>query len=391
MIDTPDPLSDAAAGDGPEPRPADRGAWTRTKSTVWSVRDHDGHGWTVSRRSRDNSWRVFHDHPGVPGIGKTFGGRGEAIDAAVIHMRAHNIAVAGSIPPPAAGRAPGSGTRPMSNPLSFADAAESVLRVSERREPMHYQEITEKALADGLITTRGKTPAATLRSAIFIEIERRARRGEPQRFYREESGYIGLTEWRARGMSARIDEHNKKVHTALLARLHELTPAKFEELVGGLLGKLGFEEIERTSLTNDGGIDVRGTLVVADAVRIRMAVQVKRWKNNVQAPVVQHVRGSLAVHEKGLLITTSDFSSGARKEADRQGAAPIALMDGAQLVSLLIEHLPDEIGVRRDDVRLLELARAPVGNRKDTQGDPHDRPRVLSRNALPQPAPPAPT
>jgi restriction system protein len=35
----------------------------------------------------------------------------------------------------------------------------------------------------------------------------------------------------------------------------------------------------------------------------------------VQAPVVQQVRGSLGAHEQGLIITTSDFSTGARSEA----------------------------------------------------------------------------
>ena len=38
-------------------------------------------------------------------------------------------------------------------------------------------------------------------------------------------------------------------------------------------------------------------LVVGDAVRIRMAVQVKRWKGNVQSPTVQQVRGSLGAHD----------------------------------------------------------------------------------------------
>ena len=41
-----------------------------------------------------------------------------------------------------------------------------------------------------------------------------------------------------------------------------------------------------------------------------MAVQVKRWKNNVQAPTVQQVRGALGAREQGLIIATSNFSSG---------------------------------------------------------------------------------
>ena len=83
-----------------------------------------------------------------------------------------------------------------------------------------------------------------------------------------------------------------------------------------------------------------------------MAVQVKRWKGNVQVPVVQQVRGSLGTHDQGLIITTSDFSSGATEEARRPNAVPVALMNGDQLVALLVEH---NIGVHRISYDLIEL------------------------------------
>lgn len=85
---------------------------------------------------------------------------------------------------------------------------------------------------------------------------------------------------------------------------------EFEELVGKLLTRLGFDEVEVTQLSRNGGIDVRGRLVVGDVIRTRMAVQVKKWAKNIQAPIVQQVRGSLGAHEQGLIITTSDFSKG---------------------------------------------------------------------------------
>ena len=96
-----------------------------------------------------------------------------------------------------------------------------------------------------------------------------------------------------------------------------MEPGEFEELISLLLAEMGFEVVEGTKLSGDGGIDVRGTLVVGNVVRIKMAVQVKKWKlkNNIQAPVVQQVRGSLGAHEQGLIITTSDFSKGSVKEA----------------------------------------------------------------------------
>jgi restriction system protein len=131
-----------------------------------------------------------------------------------------------------------------------------------------------------------------------------------------------------------------------------MSPAGFEALVRQLLVALGFEEVELTPISGDGGIDVRGTLVVGDVVRTRMAVQVKRWKGNVGAPIVQQVRGSLGTHEQGLIITTSDFSRSAYAEAQRPDAIPVALMNGKQLVALLVEN---DIGVRRTSYDLIEL------------------------------------
>ena len=64
------------------------------------------------------------------------------------------------------------------------------------------------------------------------------------------------------------------------------------------------------------------------------------------------MRGSLGTHEQGLIITTSDFSPGARKEAARPDAVPVALMNGEQLVMLLVEN---GIGVTRLSHEIVEL------------------------------------
>lgn len=120
-----------------------------------------------------------------------------------------------------------------------------------------------------------------------------------------------------------------------------------------VLSRRKFEEVELSSASGgDGGIDVRGTLVVGNSVRIRMAVQAKRWKNNVTSPIVQQVRGSLGTHEQGLIITTSDFSKGAKTEANRSNAAPVALMNGERMAELLAEY---EIGASISSYKLFEL------------------------------------
>jgi restriction system protein len=187
---------------------------------------------------------------------------------------------------------------------------------------------------------------------ILGDIQRMARRGEKSRFTKCGRGLVGLTQWESSGLVYQIEQHNKGVRKELLEHIGKMTPAEFEALVGRLLTAIGFELVSVTPINNDGGIDVRGTLIVGDSIKIRMAVQAKRWKSNVPTPVVQQVRGSLGAHEQGLIITSSNFSAGARKEAERPDATPVALMNGDQLINLLIEN---DILVRRTGYDLIEL------------------------------------
>ena len=239
---------------------------------------------------------------------------------------------------------------------SFLKAAYRVLtECNPHKKPIHYRDIVRTAMENGWLVSRGQTPELSLYTQVYDEIERHKRRGTHPRFERHKGGLIGLTEWATAGLPAQIDAHNRSVRKALRERLYELPFADFEQLVGQLLVELGFEDVEVTSKSGDGGIDVRGTLVVGGVIRTRMAVQAKRWKkgNNVQAPTVQQVRGSLGTHEQGLIITTSSFSAGAREEAKRPNAVPVALMDGDDLIELLVEH---EIGVSKTRFDMLEAA-----------------------------------
>jgi restriction system protein len=98
-----------------------------------------------------------------------------------------------------------------------------------------------------------------------------------------------------------------------------------------------------------------------------MAVQAKKWRigNNVQAPDVQRVRGSLGTHDQGLIITTSDFSPGARKEAERADAVPVALMNGEQFAALSATY---GLGVNRHTHEIFELSET-VGTSAGRQND----------------------
>ena len=86
-----------------------------------------------------------------------------------------------------------------------------------------------------------------------------------------------------------------------------------------------------------------------------MRVQVKRYKigNNISAPVVQQLRGKLrtSLLERGLVVTTSDFTKGAYQEAEAYGKANIDLMNGEKLVELLLKY---EIGVESQKVYTID-------------------------------------
>ena len=236
-------------------------------------------------------------------------------------------------------------------------------------KPMTAEEITDQILVKGYWQTSGKTPAATIGARLAVDIKSK---GATSKFQRTGPNLFALRAWGLPEfvrptnpskkltampivepeLAAQINQHNKAILQQLKTQLHSMPPQEFETLIGNLLIALGFENVEVTGYAGDGGIDVRGTLVVGEVIKTRMAVQVKRWKQNVQAPTVQQVRGSLGTHDQGLIITTSDFSSGAKQEAERANAIPVALMSGWQLVRLLSDH---NIGIRRAKYDLLQI------------------------------------
>lgn len=238
--------------------------------------------------------------------------------------------------------------------MNAFDAAYQIL--GEAGGPLHYRELTERMIASGLWTERGQgaTPWATVNATISRDIQNN---GAASRFRRTAPGVIAINEHALLPallppeLTAEIEKHNSRMRASLLRRAREGSPADFEQLVHTLLEEMGIA-VERTPLSSDGGIDVRGELVVAGVVHIRIAVQAKRWTGNVGRPVVQQLRGSLGAHEQGLIITTSGFTAGAKEEAERPDASPVALMDGDQLAHLLADH---QVGAKQDGYHLLRL------------------------------------
>ncbi|MCC7451668.1 MAG: restriction endonuclease [Anaerolineae bacterium] len=239
--------------------------------------------------------------------------------------------------------------------LSMIDAAYTVLK--ELGTPAHYTEIIREAISQGLVSTTGLTPGASLVSAISRENATRTSRGELPRFEVLGSGNYGLVEWRPVGIEERIREINRATREALYERLVTMLPKAFEELIGELLIEIGFDEetVKVTGRSGDGGIDVVGIMNIEGVTRLDVAVQVKRVKSNIPADRITALRGSLMPNQRGIFITTSKFTKQARQEATTIGKTPVSLVDCEQLLDLLFKH---EIGVSSKQHTLYDLDEA---------------------------------
>jgi restriction system protein len=134
----------------------------------------------------------------------------------------------------------------------------------------------------------------------------------------------------------------------LLAALLTMPPDGFERLCQRILRESGFTKVEVTGRTGDGGIDGTGVLRL-NLLSFHVLFQSKRFKGSVGAPIVRDFRGAMVGRaDKGLILTTGTFTPEARREATRDGAPAIDLVDGDAL-SELIKHL--KIGVT---IRLVE-------------------------------------
>ncbi len=127
--------------------------------------------------------------------------------------------------------------------------------------------------------------------------------------------------------------------TNLLNVLRSLSPEGFERICKLLLLESGFERVEVTGQSVDGGIDGHGVLEVNPFVSFKVLFQCKRYtKQLVSSPQVRDFRGAMQGRaDKGIILTTGEFTSDAKKEARRDGAPPIELVNGAKLVSMF-EH-----------------------------------------------------
>ena len=134
----------------------------------------------------------------------------------------------------------------------------------------------------------------------------------------------------------------------LHATLLKMQPDAFERLCQRLLRESGFTQVDVTGRSGDGGIDGIGVMRIGGFLSFRVLFQCKRYKGSVGAPTVRDFRGAMSGRtDKGLIITTGNFTREAEREARRVPQTQIDLVNGELLIDKLKEL---ELGVSVEKV-----------------------------------------
>jgi len=154
------------------------------------------------------------------------------------------------------------------------------------------------------------------------------------------------------------EEFPEEAEESWRSRLHhiltqEISPDAFERLVKRMLRESGFVQVEVTGRTGDGGIDGKGIVKVGGLLSFHVFFQCKKYQNSVSSGAIRDFRGAfMGRADKGLFVTTGTFTRDAAREATRDGATPIDLMDGDQLADKLKEL---GLGIKTEMVESVEV------------------------------------
>lgn len=137
-------------------------------------------------------------------------------------------------------------------------------------------------------------------------------------------------------------KHRDRLKAELRQKIMNNPPDFFEELVLDLLVAMGYggsrADAEAVGRSGDGGID---GIIKEDKLGLDLIyVQAKRQQDNVSVGTVRDFTGALDSKgaRKGIFITTSDFTQPAKEFVEEVTSKRIILIDGKQLVQLMIDH-----------------------------------------------------
>ena len=142
----------------------------------------------------------------------------------------------------------------------------------------------------------------------------------------------------------------QKLHGILTQKL---SPPAFERLVQRMLRESGFTQVEVTGRSGDGGIDGRGIVRIHGFMSFHVLFQCKRYRGSVGPSEIRDFRGAAVGRaDRGLFITTGTFTPAAVKEATRDGASPIDLINGDTFAEKLKEL---SLGVRKEMIEVVDV------------------------------------
>jgi len=122
--------------------------------------------------------------------------------------------------------------------------------------------------------------------------------------------------------------------TVKFDKIYGIAPRKFEEVVGSVFKNLGYRAVV-TNYSGDKGIDV----ILHDSASNMIGVQVKRYNDKIQAAQIRELTGSLKLgdYTKGIFVTTSDFTQGAKTTSELSNikGIPIELMNADRFYDAL--------------------------------------------------------
>jgi len=131
------------------------------------------------------------------------------------------------------------------------------------------------------------------------------------------------------------EEHVKveEIRSLLL----DINPYGFEHLIKAVMETKGFQKVEVTRSSGDGGIDVHAVVSEDNDFfgGTFVQVQAKRWRKSVGSIEINNFRGALHSTAKGVFVTTSYYTKTAIENAYNPMKFCVTLIDGHRMATLI--------------------------------------------------------
>lgn len=257
--------------------------------------------------------------------------------------------------------APADPVKETASSLSFADAAEKLLRAAGK--PLSHKELAKRAMAQKLVATESQTPHISMHVGIRSDMKRREQRGEPQRFLFLGDGLFSLVDLeagspteKAKTALEQIRESRREAADDLHKRLTAANNGpNFELMVADLLVAMGYQAVEVIGGKDDQGVDI--VCEKRDGVlKTRVAIQCKCKATNLKIGPkdVSTLRDNLSTYQcqQGILVTTTTLNDVAKQKALESGKEPIHFIEHDELLDLFAEY---GVGIRSEPVRFYQV------------------------------------